>query len=120
MADDLEADVNDSPTAITTANWNKDGVVDDTTKAGDMLLMWQCLEHPRFFMVPGQQCPECASERVEAYRQQGRDEVLREIADVEPMQEQGMMGESICVFCNSQYEHEPNCIWLRASQAVKP
>ncbi len=48
-------------------------------------------------------------------REEGRREVLREIAAFKDP----MIGEdNQCGFCHGYTHHEPNCLWLRA-QAVK-
>lgn len=47
-------------------------------------------------------------------REQGRREVLAEVAKLYPYAHGGT-----CLFCSAD-EHAPTCLWLRAQQAVTP
>jgi hypothetical protein len=54
------------------------------------------------------------AEVLERARQEGRLEVLREVAKQNPFDDAGM-----CNFCGDVDGHKPDCLWLRAQQAVK-
>ncbi len=77
--------------------------------------LWVCDAHPTYARVDIAGCPGCAEDRAESWREEGRREVLREIAQMEP----GSPSDSYCTFCGALAKyHKPACLWLQA-QAVK-
>ncbi len=77
--------------------------------------LWVCEAHPTYARVDIAGCPGCAEDRAEAWREEGRREVLREIPEAYDREER-------CVYCDAdmltQQPHKPACLWLQA-QAVK-
>lgn len=90
------------------------------------------------FTVPWRLTINATPEEMRAYtcgREEGRREILREIATIEPDSVMGDMGR--CNFCEADYAanqtpqgddvwdtfnlitHKPTCLWFRAQEAIK-
>jgi hypothetical protein len=59
-----------------------------------------------------------------ASREEGRREVLREIARLPHTRHEGIISEvGLCAFCvepvTQMSDHAPDCLWLRASQVLQ-
>lgn len=61
------------------------------------------------------QCGEAFS--VEQMREEGRREILREVAKLHVLLIDSSGGQH-CQCCSGENEHKPTCLWLRAHQVT--